>query len=61
MVMRESTIEQKDSIFIVRLYDRVLVRVVQASSINEAQFISRCWDSGMFTREEIERDFSSIG
>ena len=54
MGIRESTIEQKDSIFVVRLYERVLVKVVHASSRDEAQFICRCWDSGIFSREELD-------
>jgi hypothetical protein len=54
MDMRESTIEQRDSIFIVRLYERVLIKVIHASSRDEAQFISRCWDSGIFSREELD-------
>lgn len=54
MGMRESTIEQKENIFIIRLFDSVYIKSVQASSIAEAQFISRCWDSGVFSREELE-------
>ena len=52
--MRESTIEQKDSIFIVRLYERVLIKVVHVSSRDEAQFISSCWDSGIFSKDEFD-------
>lgn len=52
--MRESTIEQKDQIFIVRLFENIYIKSVQASSIAEAQFISRCWDSGIFSRDEFE-------
>ena len=54
MGMRESTIEQKEDYFIVRLFDKVFIKSVQASSIKEAQFISKCWDSGMFSREEMD-------
>ncbi len=54
MGLRESTIEQKGDSFIIRLYDRVLVKVIEVNSINEAQFISRCWDSGMFTKDEFQ-------
>jgi len=52
MGIRESTIEQREESFIVRLYDKVLVKVIEVYSIHEAQFISRCWDSGMFTKDE---------
>jgi hypothetical protein len=52
--MRESTIEQKESIFIVRLYEKVLVKVINASSKHEAEFISRCWDSGIFSKDEFD-------
>lgn len=52
--MRESTIEQKDSTFIVRLYEKVLVKIVTASSRHEAEFISRCWDSGIFSKDEFD-------
>jgi hypothetical protein len=52
--MRESIIEQKDSIFIVRLYERVLIKVIHVSSRNEAEFISRCWDSGIFSKDEFK-------
>lgn len=52
--MRESTIEQKDNIFVVHLYEKILVKVVTASSKNEAEFISRCWDSGIFSKDEFD-------
>lgn len=52
--MRESTIEQNGDIFIVRLYEKVLVKVVNTHSKTEAEFISRCWDSGIFSRDEFE-------
>ena len=52
--MRESTIEQKEDTFIVRLYETVLIKAVTASSKNEAEFISRCWDSGIFSRDEFD-------
>ena len=52
--MRESTIEQSGDIFIVRLYERVLVKVINTHSRTEAEFISRCWDSGIFSRDEFD-------
>ena len=52
--MRESTIEQSGDIFIVRLYEKVLVKVVNTYSKTEAEFISRCWDSGIFSKDEFD-------
>lgn len=52
--MRESTIQQEDSTFIVRLYEKVLIKVINASSRQEAEFISRCWDSGIFSKDEFD-------
>jgi hypothetical protein len=52
--MRESTIEQKDGLFIVRLYEKVLIKVVSTYSRSEAEFITRCWDSGIFSRDEFD-------
>ena len=54
MDMRESTIEQKDNIFIVRLYEKVLIKIVSTHSLSEAEFISRCWDSGIFFKDEFD-------
>lgn len=50
--MRESTIEQVGDKFLVRLFKNVLIKVIEVSSINEATFISHCWDSGIFTEDE---------
>jgi hypothetical protein len=52
--MRESTIEQINELFIVRLYEKVLIKVVSTPSRTEAEFITRCWDSGIFSRDEFE-------
>lgn len=52
--MREATIEQKDELFIVRLYEKVLIKIVSTHSRSEADFISRCWESGVFSRDEFD-------
>ena len=50
--MRESTIEQKGDVFIVRLFEKVLIKTVQVNSLYEANFVSHCWDSGIFDKDE---------
>jgi hypothetical protein len=52
--MRESTIEQIDELFIVRLYEKVLIKTVSTPSRTEAEFITRCWESGIFSKDEFE-------
>lgn len=54
--MRESTISQKGSIFIICISDNNNLKTIETYSKERALFICMCWDTGLKNIEDFEKE-----